>query len=230
VHVVFARVSEEGGTAAFIVEGGTPGLTMGRKESKLGMRASHTAEVVLEDCRVPLQNRLETRLAARTPAAASARSGHELSGTAIALTLLQYSRMTFAAAALGLARAAFEYARDYALERTTFGVPIARHQMIAAKLAQMAMEIEAARALLWRAGWLALSGGPLALAEGSMAKCMAADVAVRSCEEAVQILGGHGYVRDHPVEKWYRDAKLYQIWEGTNEIQRLVIARAITTR
>jgi alkylation response protein AidB-like acyl-CoA dehydrogenase len=229
VHVVFARVPEEGGTAAFIVEGGTPGLTMGRKERKLGMRASHTAEVVLEGCRVPLQNRLEARLAARTPTA-SARSDDELSGAAIALTLLQYSRMTFAAAALGLARAAFEYARDYALERTTFGAPIARHQMIAAKLAQMAMEIEAARALLWRAGWLALSGRPLALAEGSMAKCMAADVAVRSCEEAVQILGGHGYVRDHPVEKWYRDAKLYQIWEGTNEIQRLVIARAITTR
>ena len=230
VHVVFARVPEDGGTAAFIVEGGTPGLTMGRKERKLGMRASHTAEVVLEDCRVPLQNRLETRLAARTTAVASARSGDELSGAAIALTLLQYSRMTFAAAALGLARAAFEYARDYALQRTTFGTPIARHQMIAAKLAQMAMEIEAARALLWRAGWLALSGRPLALAEGSMAKCMAADVAVRSCEEAVQILGGHGYVRDHPVEKWYRDAKLYQIWKGTNEIQRLVIARAITRR
>jgi alkylation response protein AidB-like acyl-CoA dehydrogenase len=229
VHVVFARVPEEGGTAAFIVEGGTPGLTMGRKERKLGMRASHTAEVVLEDCLVPLQNRLETRLAAGTPAAESARSGDELSGAATALTLLQYSRMTFAAAALGLARAAFEYARDYALQRTTFGVPIARHQLIAAKLAQMAMEIEATRALLWRAGWLAFSGRPLALAEGSMAKCMAADVAVRSCEEAVQILGGHGYVRDHPVEKWYRDAKLYQIWEGTNEIQRLVIARAITT-
>ena len=230
VHVVFARVPEEGGTAAFIVEGGTPGLTMGRKERKLGMRASHTAEVVLEGCRVPLENRLETRLAAGTPAAASARSGDELSGAATALTLLQYSRMTFAAAALGLARAAFEYARDYALERTTFGTPIARHQLIAAKLAQMAMEIEAARALLWRAGWLALSGRPLALAEGSMAKCMAANVAVRCCEEAVQILGGHGYVRDHPVEKWYRDAKLYQIWEGTNEIQRLVIARAITRR
>lgn len=230
VHVVFARIPEESGTAAFIVEGGTPGLSMGRKERKLGMRASHTAEVVLEGCRVPLENRLETRLAAPNPAVRSASTGEGLSGAALALTLLQYSRMTFAAAAVGLARAAFEYARDYALERRTFGQPIARHQMVAAKLAQMAMEIEAARALLWRAGWLALSGRPLALAEGSMAKCMAADVAVRCCEEAVQILGGHGYVRDHPVEKWYRDAKLYQIWEGTNEIQRLVIARAITTR
>jgi alkylation response protein AidB-like acyl-CoA dehydrogenase len=230
VHVVFARVPQESGTAAFIVEAGTPGMSMGRKERKLGMRASHTAEVVFEECLVPFENRLETRLTAGTPVAASARSGGELSGAATALTLLQYSRMTFAAAAVGLARAAFEYARDYALERTTFGTPIARHQMIAAKLAQMAMEIEGARALLWRAGWLAFSGRPLALAEGSMAKCMAADVAVRTCEEAVQILGGHGYMRDHPVEKWYRDAKLYQIWEGTNEIQRLVIARAITGR
>ena len=228
VHVVFARVPEESRTAAFIVEGGTPGLSMGRKERKLGMRASHTAEVVLEGCRVPPENRLETQLAVPHPAAKSASTGEGLSGAALALTLLQYSRMTFAAAAVGLARAAFEYARDYALERRTFGQPIARHQMIAAKLAQMAMEIEAARALLWRAGWLALSGRPLTLAEGSMAKCMAADVAVRCCEESVQILGGHGYVRDHPVEKWYRDAKLYQIWEGTNEIQRLVIARAIT--
>jgi alkylation response protein AidB-like acyl-CoA dehydrogenase len=242
LHVVFARIPEEDGTAAFIVEAGTPGLSMGRKESKLGMRASHTAEVVLEDCRVPLENRLETRFSVntsvaegtssspRTPAAGGAHADRELSGAAIALTLLQYSRMTFAAAALGLARAAFEYARDYALERTTFGVPISRHQLVAAKLAQMAMEIEATRALLWRAGWLALSGRPLDLAEGSMAKCMAADVAVRCCEEAVQILGGHGYIRDHPVEKWYRDAKLYQIWEGTNEIQRLVIARAVTSR
>lgn len=228
VHVVFARVPEEDGTAAFIVERGTPGLAMGRKEEKLGMRASHTADVVLEGCRVPADNRLDTRFAPGLPAPAGAGSGGELSGAATALTLLQYSRMTFAAAALGLARAAFEYARDYALERRTFGVPIARHQMIAAKLAQMAIEIESARALLWRAGWLALSGRPLALAEGSMAKCLSADVAVRCCEEAVQILGGHGYVRDHPVEKWYRDAKLYQIWEGTNEIQRLVIARAVT--
>jgi butyryl-CoA dehydrogenase len=135
--------------------------------------------------------------------------------------------MTFAAAALGIARAAFEYARDYAKERIAFGVPIARHQAVAFKLADMAIEIEAARALLWRAGWLAMSGRPLALAEGSMAKCLTADVAVRCCTEAIQILGGYGYVRDHPVEKWYRDAKLYQIWEGTNEIQRLVVARAI---
>ncbi len=232
VHIVFARVSGEQTTAAFVVDKNTPGLSMGRKERKLGMRASHTAEVVLDGCRVPDGNRLETRLSeyAQGPAAGAGADDESLSGAGQALTVLQYSRMTFAAAALGIARAAFEYARDYAKERVAFGVPIARHQAVAFKLADMAMEIEAARALLWRAGWLALSGRPLALAEGSMAKCKAADVAVRCCEEAVQILGGHGYVRDHPVEKWYRDAKLYQIWEGTNEIQRLVIARAITSR
>jgi acyl-CoA dehydrogenase len=243
VHIVFARVPDEGGIGAFIVEKGTPGLSMGRKERKLGMRASHTAEVVLDGCRVPAECRLEARLTVDTPAARAAQraaggtagasgasgpgGGGGLSGAAVALTLLQYSRMTFAAAAIGLARAAFEYARDYARERRTFGVPIAEHQAVAFKLAQMAMEIEAARALLWRAGWLASTGRPLAMAEGSMAKCMAADVALRACEEAVQVLGGHGYVRDHPVEKWFRDAKLYQIWEGTNEIQRLVIARAL---
>lgn len=235
LHIVFAR-EEGGGSAAFIVEQDTPGLAMGRKERKLGMRASHTAEVVLDDCRVPADNRLRTDVAPPRPADAAKPAGAGdggqagISGAAQALTLLQYSRMVFAAAAIGIARAALEYARDYALERETFGQPIARHQAVAFKLADMAIEIEAARALLWRAGWLATSGRPLALAEGSMAKCMAADVAVRCCTEAVQILGGNGYMRDHPVEKWYRDAKLHQIWEGTNEIQRLVVARALLGR
>ncbi len=228
IHVVFARVEGEQGMAGFVVERGTPGLEMGRKERKLGMRASHTAEVILDGCRVPAANRLGTEL---TAGDSGPRSGGEaetpLSGAAQALFLLQYSRMTFAAAALGLARAGFEYARDYAKERVAFGVPIAQHQAIAFKLADMATEIESARALLWRAGWLATSGRPLANAEGSMAKCLTADVALHCSSEALQILGGHGYVRDHPVEKWYRDAKLYQIWEGTNEIQRLVISRAI---
>jgi butyryl-CoA dehydrogenase len=228
IHIVFARIPEEDSSGGFIVEKDTPGLAMGRKERKLGMRCSHTAEVVLDGCRVPEESRL---IMPGPPGPADGgrtrgRSG-AASGTAQALTLLQYSRMTFAAAAIGLARAAFEYARDYALQREVFGAPIARHQAIAFKLADMAMEIEAARALLWRAGWLATSGRPLSRAEGSMAKCYAADVAVRVTTEAVQILGGHGYMRDHPVEKWYRDAKLYQIWEGTNEIQRLVISRAL---
>ncbi|HEU4979779.1 MAG TPA: acyl-CoA dehydrogenase family protein [Solirubrobacterales bacterium] len=230
IHVVFAKVDGERGMAPFVVEEGTPGLEIGRKERKLGMRASHTAEIVLDGCRIPDDNRLGGELTIRSPAAEAAKRharGGSLSGAGVALTILQYSRMSFAAGALGVARAAFEYARDYAKERPAFGVPIARHQAVSFKLADMAMEIEAARALLWRAGWLATSGRPLALAEGSMAKCMAGDVAVRCCTEAVQILGGHGYVKDHPVEKWYRYAKLYQIWEGTNEIQRLVIARAL---
>jgi acyl-CoA dehydrogenase len=228
IHVVFAKVEGEKGMAGFIVERGTPGLEMGRKERKLGIRASHTAEVILEGCRIPAANRLGTDLTVEGPGPRG-RDGSDtpLSGAAQALFLLQYSRMTFAAAALGLARAAFEYARDYAQERVSFGVPIAQHQAVAFKLADMATGIESARALLWRAGWLATSGHPLANAEGSMAKCLTADVAMYCTNEAVQILGGHGYMRDHPVEKWYRDAKLYQIWEGTNEIQRLVISRAI---
>jgi alkylation response protein AidB-like acyl-CoA dehydrogenase len=156
VHIVFARIPDEHTTAAFIIDKGTPGLTMGRKERKLGMRASHTAEVVLEGCRVPAENRLETHLSEHARAAAdSARAAAgdgELSGAALALTVLQYSRMTFAAAAIGVARAAFEYARDYAKQRVAFGVPIARHQTIAFKLADIAIEIEAARALLWRTG------------------------------------------------------------------------------
>jgi alkylation response protein AidB-like acyl-CoA dehydrogenase len=225
VHIVFARIPEEDSSGGFIVEKGTPGLEMGRKERKLGMRASHTAEVVLDGCHVPEENRLS--MPGPSGGGSGGGAGDAVSGTAQALTLLQYSRMTFAAAAIGLARAALEYARGYALEREVFGAPIARHQAVAFKLADMAMEIEAARALLWRAGWLATSGRRLSLAEGSMAKCYAADVAVRVTTEAVQILGGHGYMRDHPVEKFYRDAKLYQIWEGTNEIQRLVISRAL---
>jgi acyl-CoA dehydrogenase len=225
IHIVFARIPEESSSGGFIVQKGTPGLEMGRKERKLGMRASHTAEVVLDGCHVPQENRLS--MPGPNGGGRGGGTGDAVSGTAQALTLLQYSRMTFAAAAIGLARAALDYARGYALEREVFGVPIARHQAVAFKLADMAMEIEAARALLWRAGWLATSGRQLSLAEGSMAKCYAADVAVRVTTEAVQILGGHGYMRDHPVEKWYRDAKLYQIWEGTNEIQRLVISRAL---
>ncbi len=235
VHVVFARIDDDGSMAPFIVEKDTPGLTMGRKEKKLGMRSSHTSEVFLEDCRIPAENLLSGGLAlggggsskgsSKKRGKADGKGGQ--SGASIALTVLQYSRMIYGAAALGIARAAFEYALNYAKERSAFGVPIGRHQAIGFKLADMAIEIEATRALLWRAGWMAISGKPFNQAEGSMAKCKAADVAVRVCEEAVQILGGYGYMRDHPVEKWYRDAKLYQIWEGTNEIQRMVIARAL---
>lgn len=230
VHIVFA-VDRPGagwdGMGAFIVERGTPGLTMGKVERKLGVRASHTAEVVLDGCRVPAENRLGGEPPER-PSGAPRPTGAARAPRPNPLMLLQYSRMVYAATAVGLARAAFEYARDYAGERESFGRPLARHQAVGAKLADMAMAVDAARLLVWRAGWMIDRGDPLDRAEGSMAKCYSADVAVAVTTEAVQILGGHGYMRDHPVEKWYRDAKVFQIWEGTNEIQREVIARALT--
>jgi acyl-CoA dehydrogenase len=232
VHIVFAvdrPGAGWGAMAAFIVEKGTPGLSMGKVEDKLGIRASHTAEVVLQECRVPA----ECRLGGEPPDPSGRSPGKESSGVlggANPLMLLQYSRMTYAATAVGLARAAYEYALDYACGRESFGEPIVRHQEVAHKLADMAMQVDAARLLLWRAGWMVDTWHALSRAEGSMAKCFAGDVAVSVTQEAVQVLGGHGYMRDHPVEKWYRDAKVYQIWEGTNEIQRGIIARAISAR
>lgn len=232
VHIVFAvdrPGAGWGGMAAFIVEKGTPGLAMGKVERKLGVRASHTAEVVLDGCRVPLENRLGGEPAGRAGAGGDGDEGGGGGLSGNPLFLLQYSRMVYAATAVGLARAAYEYALDYAGERESFGKPIAAHQAVGAKLADMAMAVDAARLLVWRAGWMIDAGLPLSRAEGSMAKCHSADVAVQVTQEAVQILGGHGYTRDHPVEKWYRDAKVFQIWEGTNEIQRQIIARALTS-
>ncbi|MGC1184504.1 MAG: acyl-CoA dehydrogenase family protein [Candidatus Dormiibacterota bacterium] len=221
VQVVFASLDLSlgpAGIAAFVVEKGNPGMRQGRKERKLGVRASHTAQVILEDCFVVGDARLGFD-------AAEAGQGP---GAAGALATLDETRPGVAAAALGIARAAFEYARDYSLQREQFGKPIAAHQAIAFKLADMATEIDATRLLVWRAGWLAAQGLGFARGEGSMAKLMAGDVAMRTTVEAVQVLGGYGYVKDHPVERWMRDAKIYQIWEGTAEIQRLVISRAIT--
>ncbi|MGH7642383.1 MAG: acyl-CoA dehydrogenase family protein [Candidatus Dormibacteria bacterium] len=148
-------------------------------------------------------------------------------GAGGAMAMLETTRPGVAAGALGIARAAYEFARDYSLERQQFGKPIAGHQAIAFKLADMATEIDATRLLVWRAGWLAREGRGFAHAEGSMAKLMAGDVAMRVTVEAVQILGGYGYTKDYPVERWMRDAKIYQIWEGTAEIQRLLISRSI---
>ncbi|WP_026689715.1 acyl-CoA dehydrogenase family protein [Alteribacter aurantiacus] len=219
VHVIFAQTDKEkgwDGIAAFIVDKGTPGLSMGRKEVKLGVRASHTAQVILEECRIPLENRL------------GGEPGDEshISGLA-ALKMLEATRPAVGAAALGIARAAYEYALDYAKERKQFGKPIIKNQAIAFKLADMATEIEASRLLLWKAGWLVKNKQPFSRGEGSMAKLYAGDTAVKTTMEAVQILGGYGYIREYPVEKWLRDAKIYQIWEGTAEIQRLVISRLI---
>jgi acyl-CoA dehydrogenase len=148
-------------------------------------------------------------------------------GAVGAMLMLEATRPAIAAGALGIARAAFEYARDYSLEREQFGKPIAKHEAIAFKLADMATEVDAARLLTWRAGWMVENDIPFGRAEGSMAKLYAGDVAMKVTVDAVQILGGYGYIKEYPVERFMRDAKIYQIWEGTAEIQRLVISRFI---
>jgi butyryl-CoA dehydrogenase len=220
VQVAFATTDKSlgpAGIAGFVIEKGTPGMRQGRKERKLGVRASHTAQVIFEDCFVPDDQRL----------------GHDKSGRSTgpgaigAMIMLEATRPMVAAGALGIARAAFEFARDYSLQRIAFGKPIAKHEAIAFKLADMATEIDAARLLTWRAGWMAMNGLPFSRGEGSMAKLFAGDMAMRVTVDAVQILGGYGYIKDYPVERFMRDAKIYQIWEGTAEIQRLVISRYV---
>jgi alkylation response protein AidB-like acyl-CoA dehydrogenase len=219
-HVIFANTDPSAGPAGiagFLVEKERTGLSMGRKEQKLGVRASHTAQVLLEDCFVPLDHRL------------GGEPGEEGSGPGAlgALMTLESTRPGVAAGALGIARAAYEFALDYAQDRQQFGRPLVKHQAIAFKLADMATRIDAARLLIWRAGWMAHTGRMFERAEGSMAKLFAGDTAMDVTVDAVQVLGGYGYIREYPVEKWMRDAKIYQIWEGTAEIQRLVISRAI---
>jgi acyl-CoA dehydrogenase len=220
IQVVFVTTDKSAGAAGiagFVIEKGTPGMRQGRKESKLGVRASHTAQVIFEDCFVPQEARL----------------GFDKDGNATgpgavgALLMLEATRPMIAAGAVGIARAAFEFARDYSLERHAFGKPIARHEAIAFKLADMATEIDAAWLLTLRSAWMAQNGIPFSRGEGSMAKLMAGDVAMRVTTDAVQVLGGYGYIKEYPVERFMRDAKIYQIWEGTAEIQRLVISRLI---
>ncbi|MCW3839513.1 acyl-CoA dehydrogenase family protein, partial [Micromonospora yasonensis] len=229
VHVVTASVEPELGSrgqAAFVVPPGTPGLNATRKLRKLGLRASHTADVFLDDVRVPGRcllggkDALDERIA-------RARSGQRASGQA-AMRTFELSRPTVGAQALGVARAAYEYALDYAKERVQFGRPIIANQAVAFALADMKMEIDAARLLVWRASWMGRNNRPFSAGEGSMSKLKAGEVAVSVTDRAVQLLGGAGFLRDHPVERWYRDAKIYTIFEGTSEIQRLVISRAIS--
>jgi alkylation response protein AidB-like acyl-CoA dehydrogenase len=215
VHVIFATTDPAAGwdgIGAFVVSKGNQGLKAGKKERKMGVRASHTGEVILEDCFVPTESLL---------------GGEGSQGGIGVLKTLERTRPAVGAGALGIARAAHEYALEYALQRRTFGKPIAAHQAIAFKLADMATEIEAGRLLVWKAAW-AVDQGMRIASNASMAKLKAGDVAMRVTDDAVQILGGYGYIRDFPVEKWHRDAKIYQIWEGTAEIQRLVIARELT--
>jgi acyl-CoA dehydrogenase len=229
VHVVVASVDRElgaRGQAAFVVPPGTKGLEMGTKVKKHGLRASHTADVFLDDCRVPGacllggKEKLDERLA-------RAREGTKSRGQA-AMQTFEASRPTVGAQALGIARAAYEYALGYAKERVQFGRPIIENQAIAFALADMKLEIDAARLLVWRAAWMGRNGMPFENAEGSMSKLKAGEVAVWATERAIQILGGNGYTREFPVERMHRDAKIYTIFEGTSEIQRLVISRAIS--
>jgi alkylation response protein AidB-like acyl-CoA dehydrogenase len=229
VHVVVASVEPElkgRGQASFVVPPGTPGLSQGQKFKKMGIRASHTAEVVLDDVRVPGhcllggKEKLDARLA-------RAREGQS-SRVQAAMSTFEASRPLVGAQALGIARAAYEYSLDYAKERKAFGRAIIENQGIAFRLADMKMEIDAARLLVHRACWMGHNGKEFTAGEGSMSKLKAGEVAVWVTEQAIQILGGYGYVREYPVEKWHRDSKIYTIFEGTSEIQRLVIARSIS--
>ncbi|MEU5779979.1 acyl-CoA dehydrogenase family protein [Micromonospora lupini] len=229
VHVVTASVDPtlgSRGQAAFVVPPGTPGLAATRKLRKLGLRASHTADVFLDGVRVPGRCLLGGR-DALLERLDRARSGQRASGQA-AMRTFELSRPTVGAQALGVARAAYEYALDYAKDRVQFGRPIIENQAVAFALADMRMEIDAARLLVWRASWMGRNNRPFTAGEGSMSKLKAGEVAVSVTEKAVQLLGGAGFLRDHPVERWYRDAKIYTIFEGTSEIQRLVISRAIS--
>ena len=230
VHVVIASVDRELGSkghAAFIVPSSeAKGISEGSKVSKHGLRASHTADVFLDDCRIPLsyvlggKEKLDQRLA-------RVREGKKAQSQA-AMQTFEASRPTVGAQALGIARAAYEYALDYAKEREQFGRKIIENQAIAFTLARMKLELDAARLLVWRASWMGRNGVPFENAEGSMSKLKAGEVAVWVTERAIQILGGNGYTREFPVERWHRDAKIYDIFEGTAEIQQLVISRAIS--
>ncbi|GAA1683954.1 acyl-CoA dehydrogenase [Mycolicibacterium murale] len=235
VHVVNAVVDQElghRGQALFIVPGGTPGLTMVRKLDKLGCRASHTAELKFDNVRVPAENllggqdRLEHKLSKAREVAEMATKGARRGGSAT-LGTFEQTRPMVAAQALGIARAALEYVTEYANRREAFGAPIINNQGIAFPLADLATRIDAARLLTWRASWMAATGVPFERGEGSMSKLASSEVAVATTERAIQTMGGWGYISDHPVEKWYRDAKLYTIFEGTSEIQRIVISHAL---
>jgi acyl-CoA dehydrogenase len=229
VHVVIASVDRELGSrghAAFVIPPGTDGCEQGAKVKKHGLRASHTADVHLDDCRVPGscllggKEKLDERLA-------RVREGKKSKSQA-AMQTFEASRPTVGAQAIGIARAAYEYSLEYAKEREQFGRPIIENQAIAFALADMKLEIDAARLLVWRGAWMGRSGQTFENAEGSMAKLKAGEVAVWVTERAIQILGGNGYTREFPVERMSRDAKIYTIFEGTSEIQRLVISRAIS--
>jgi alkylation response protein AidB-like acyl-CoA dehydrogenase len=213
VAVVIAVTDKDQGTrglSAFVVEKGTPGFRPGKKENKLGLRASDTSELIFEDCEIPGENLL----------------GNEGDGFVDSMRVLDGGRISIAALSLGIARGAFDAARRYTQERHQFGKAISEFQGIRWKLADMATQLDAARLLTLRAAVMKDAGQKTTL-ESSMAKLMASEVAVKICDEAVQLHGGYGFIKDYPVEKFYRDVKLCTIGEGTSEIQRIIIAREI---
>lgn len=213
IYIVFALTDpgvKHRGTSAFIVEANTPGFSIGKKEAKLGIRSSPTTEIIFEDCRVPARNLL----------------GEEGQGFKIAMQTLDGGRNGIAAQAVGIAQGALDAAVAYAKERRQFGKPIIEQQGIAFKLADMATQVEAARLLTYQAAWLESAGLPYSK-ESAMSKLFAGDAAMKVTVEAVQVFGGYGYTKDYPVERFMRDAKITQIYEGTQEIQRLVISRIL---
>jgi butyryl-CoA dehydrogenase len=210
VMAVTDKAAGKKGISAFLVPTNTPGYTVARIEDKMGQHASDTAQILFENCRVPVANRI----------------GDEGQGLKIALSGLEGGRIGIASQSVGMARAAFEAALKYSKERVAFGVPIFEHQAMSHKLADMATQIEAARQLIWHAAALKDAGQPC-LKEAAMGKLFASEMAERVCSSAIQIHGGYGYVSDFPVERIYRDVRVTQIYEGTSEVQKILIARAL---
>jgi alkylation response protein AidB-like acyl-CoA dehydrogenase len=210
VMAVTDKAAGKRGISAFLVPTATPGYTVARLEDKMGQHASDTAQILFENCRVPAQNLL----------------GEEGMGLKIALSGLEGGRIGIASQAVGMARAAFDAALTYAKERQSFGQPIFQHQAVQFKLADMATQIEAARQMIWHAAALKDAGRPC-LKEAAMAKLLASEMAERVCSDAIQIHGGYGYVSDFPVERIYRDVRVCQIYEGTSEVQKILIGRAL---
>jgi butyryl-CoA dehydrogenase len=210
VMAVTDKAAGKKGISAFLVPTATPGYTVARVEDKMGQHASDTAQIVFDQCRVPVENRL----------------GEEGQGLKIALSGLEGGRIGIASQALGMARAAFDCALAYSKDRVAFGVPIFEHQAVQFKLADMATRIEATRQLIWHAAALKDAGLPC-LKEAAMAKLMASEMAEAVCSGAIQVLGGYGYLSDFPVERIYRDVRVCQIYEGTSEVQKILIGRAL---
>ncbi|MCU1594761.1 MAG: acyl-CoA dehydrogenase [Frankiales bacterium] len=244
VHVVVASVDpalKARGQASFVLgpDSKGRGLAQGQKFQKHGIRASHTSEVILDNCRIPGsqllggKEKLDARLAKGRERMAAIERGETLASTRekggqAAMATFEASRPSVGAQAVGIARAAYEYALEYSKTREQFGRPIVQNQGIAFQLADMKTKIDASRLLVWRAAWMGRNGVPFTAGEGSMSKLYAGETAVEVTDKAIQILGGNGYTREYPVERWHRDAKIYTIFEGTSEIQRLIISRAIS--